>query len=156
MNCPVCDGVPLKEIDYEGVKVDHCETCDGFWLDEGEIKKINMIHEERFTPAQIAEARELVDTKAIVGEAAEARRIQCPKCGAECRQVSSSGVVIDECPERHGIWLDKGEIDKLQIMAEERSHIFSDEERSEHAKGAERKAIFGRLTIFLHDLFKRE
>jgi uncharacterized protein with PIN domain len=36
MRCPKC-GMELKEIDYKGVKVDKCFSCDGAWFDAGEI-----------------------------------------------------------------------------------------------------------------------
>ncbi len=36
MRCPKC-GMVLKEIDYRGINVDKCFSCDGVWLDAGEI-----------------------------------------------------------------------------------------------------------------------
>lgn len=39
MKCPKC-GMPLEEIDYEGVKVDKCFHCEGVFLDKGEIERI--------------------------------------------------------------------------------------------------------------------
>ena len=36
MRCPKC-GVELAEIDYKGIKVDKCFSCDGVWLDAGEL-----------------------------------------------------------------------------------------------------------------------
>ncbi len=36
MRCPKC-GMELREIDYKGIKVDKCCSCDGVWLDAGEI-----------------------------------------------------------------------------------------------------------------------
>jgi hypothetical protein len=39
MHCPKC-GMDLKEVDYKGIKVDRCFTCDGVWLDAGELDAI--------------------------------------------------------------------------------------------------------------------
>ena len=39
MNCPI-DNTNLKTIDKEGVKIDYCPTCNGVWLDRGELDKI--------------------------------------------------------------------------------------------------------------------
>jgi hypothetical protein len=39
MRCPKC-GMELSEIDYKGVKVDKCLSCDGIWLDAGELESI--------------------------------------------------------------------------------------------------------------------
>jgi uncharacterized protein len=36
MRCPKC-GMELREIEYRGVKVDRCFTCDGVWFDAGEV-----------------------------------------------------------------------------------------------------------------------
>lgn len=40
MNCPVCDGVRMREVEKEGVMVDICPSCKGVWLDRGELEKL--------------------------------------------------------------------------------------------------------------------
>lgn len=39
MKCPKC-GMGLIEIDYKGVKVDKCSSCEGIWLDAGELEAV--------------------------------------------------------------------------------------------------------------------
>jgi len=39
MHCPKC-GMKLIEIDYDGILIDKCSSCDGVWLDAGELKAI--------------------------------------------------------------------------------------------------------------------
>jgi hypothetical protein len=39
MHCPKC-GMKLIEIDYKGVAVDKCSSCEGVWLDAGELETI--------------------------------------------------------------------------------------------------------------------
>ncbi len=39
MHCPKC-GMKLIEIDYKGIAVDKCSSCDGVWLDAGELEAI--------------------------------------------------------------------------------------------------------------------
>jgi protein-arginine kinase activator protein McsA len=39
MRCPKC-GMELKEIALRGVQVDRCFSCNGLWLDEGELEKL--------------------------------------------------------------------------------------------------------------------
>jgi hypothetical protein len=36
MRCPKC-GMGLREINHRGINVDKCFSCDGLWLDAGEI-----------------------------------------------------------------------------------------------------------------------
>ena len=40
LNCPVCDNVPLEEIERGNVMIDVCSNCKGIWLDRGELEKI--------------------------------------------------------------------------------------------------------------------
>lgn len=37
----------------------------------------------------------------------------CPKCGAGMRSYERSGVTVDQCNECRGIFLDRGELDRL-------------------------------------------
>ena len=39
MRCPKC-GMELQEIELRGVKVDKCFTCEGVWLDAGELETL--------------------------------------------------------------------------------------------------------------------
>lgn len=40
MHCPKC-GMNLIEIDYKEVRVDKCSSCEGIWLDAGELEMIS-------------------------------------------------------------------------------------------------------------------
>lgn len=37
----------------------------------------------------------------------------CPKCGGEMRRYERNGVDIDQCAECRGIFLDRGELERL-------------------------------------------
>lgn len=50
--------------------------------------------------------------------------MDCPVDGTELRIAERSGVEIDYCPECRGIWLDRGELDKII----DRSERWVDEE----------------------------
>jgi Zn-finger nucleic acid-binding protein len=39
--------------------------------------------------------------------------MQCPVCSVELRMTDRQGVEIDYCPQCRGVWLDRGELDKL-------------------------------------------
>jgi Zn-finger nucleic acid-binding protein len=47
--------------------------------------------------------------------------LTCPKCHGAMRQYERSGVVVDQCGECRGIFLDRGELEKL-IDAENTWH----------------------------------
>lgn len=40
MNCPVCDGVRMREVEKDSVMIDICPNCKGVWLDRGELDKL--------------------------------------------------------------------------------------------------------------------
>lgn len=37
----------------------------------------------------------------------------CPNCEAEMRQLKREGVELDVCSQCRGVWLDRGELEKL-------------------------------------------
>jgi uncharacterized protein len=39
MKCPKC-GMDLTTIDFQGVKIDQCPSCNGTFLDAGELQEI--------------------------------------------------------------------------------------------------------------------
>lgn len=39
MHCPKC-GMNLMEVEYRGIKIDKCFTCEGVWLDAGEMEQV--------------------------------------------------------------------------------------------------------------------
>ena len=39
--------------------------------------------------------------------------MKCPNCNATLSITERSGVEIDYCPECRGVWLDRGELDKI-------------------------------------------
>jgi Zn-finger nucleic acid-binding protein len=41
--------------------------------------------------------------------------MRCPSCGARLVEVERSDVLIDACPECRGVWLERGELDKILV-----------------------------------------
>ena len=39
--------------------------------------------------------------------------MKCPVCSVELRMTDRQGVEIDYCPQCRGVWLDRGELDKI-------------------------------------------
>ena len=39
--------------------------------------------------------------------------MKCPVCNIELRMSERQGIEIDYCPECRGVWLDRGELDKV-------------------------------------------
>ena len=45
MHCPKC-GMNLIEIDYKGLSIDKCSSCDGVWLDAGQLEAVSNLEVE--------------------------------------------------------------------------------------------------------------
>lgn len=41
--------------------------------------------------------------------------MKCPVCSESLMRAERQGVEIDFCPKCHGIWLDRGELDKIRL-----------------------------------------
>lgn len=120
MNCARCGNKSkLQPEFYEGVELDRCPGCKGVWLDDKELVKILTNKEETFS-------KELIDQtlKAAfegITEQEKKTKEHCPKCATEMHPVNynySSGIVIDRCPNSHGVWLDFSELEKVQAHGE--------------------------------------
>jgi uncharacterized protein len=46
----------------------------------------------------------------------------CPRCGTVLTMSERAGVEIDYCPQCRGVWLDRGELDKILERAEAAPH----------------------------------
>jgi uncharacterized protein len=62
--------------------------------------------------------------------------MQCPVCQIDLKMAERQGVEIDYCPQCRGVWLDRGELDKII----ERSTL----ERSPYASPEARKPSYDR------------
>ena len=121
MICPRCEQ-SLQEKKYERVTIDKCGKCQGVWLDDGEIAAIIEIEEEKFSPETVREVIAHAFAGVPPAVAAEAPQARCPKCAKVMRLLNyayNSGVVIDRCIDSHGIWLDSGEVEKIQAYQEQ-------------------------------------
>ncbi len=63
----------------------------------------------------------------------------CPKDGTQLIEINRGGVLIDVCPECKGIWLDRGELEKLIAMTRELEAEFSSPSfsRQDHPRNLE-------------------
>ena len=59
--------------------------------------------------------------------------MRCPVCEETLRAVERHGVEIDVCPSCRGVWLDRGEVDRLLGVGREESRSAADGESRGHA-----------------------
>jgi uncharacterized protein len=120
MKCPRCANT-LSAEKYEGIEVKKCQGCQGLWVPGYSLTRIIEIREESFSIEEIAAYRDLHEAhNGLVHDASE--KIRCPECDIELSQHHynyAAEVLIDRCPQGHGVWLDRGEIEHIQMAVEE-------------------------------------
>lgn len=103
--CPRC-GEPLGDGELiTGQRIETCPACGGSLIAAPVIEKL---------------VRWLARWPALPLPARDARRppIACPTCRLPMKPVVQLGIATDVC-DRHGVWLDAGELQALLAAAEE-------------------------------------
>jgi Zn-dependent protease with chaperone function/Zn-finger nucleic acid-binding protein len=111
MECPKCHDHLKKVPTKQGVIIDHCLSCKGVWLDEGEIFMFSK------KPKWMTEMMK----KGLINIHASERT--CPRC-ANVKMQEGGFIVenlqIDQCPTCHGIWFDDGEMKKALDLGDKK------------------------------------
>lgn len=131
MICPR-DQTPLKKHNYEAqIEVDLCSQCEGMFLEKGELEQIQETTEHDYSE-QLSQMPNLIGRAYRQAQEETIGNIQCPKCQGQMERKEyayCSQVLIDKCLECEGIWLDKGEIQTLEVFFE-RSQMDTDDVRN--------------------------
>lgn len=110
MNCPVCQEA-LQRLPYEGVPIYHCTGCHGHLLYPDQVNAVRW-RPERDAPALNSEAQ---------SEGIAHGELRCPRCRGPMKEQPSrrhSQVLWDFCHECDLVWLDAGELAKIQLERE--------------------------------------
>ena len=106
MICPKCQD-DMEAIEYEGIEVDRCKTCQGIWFDAGESDVLRN-----------KDAAAVIDTgDPLTGrQTNEIDRYRCPRCdGGMLRRVDpmQPHIQYEECTSCRGSFFDAGEFSDL-------------------------------------------
>lgn len=76
----------------------------------------------------------------------------CPSCGTSLVMSDRNGIEIDYCPSCRGVWLDRGELDKIveRSHGKSRPEVYRDRDRDDHGGHNDRAK---KKKGFLGDLF---
>jgi Zn-finger nucleic acid-binding protein len=97
--------------------VRECADCGGLWVDPATLQRLCDAREDHGALLSALETR--APSKAPSSETV--RYIPCPRCGKLMNRVNfarSSGVVVDVC-KAHGVWLDRGELQRVVGFVEQ-------------------------------------
>lgn len=106
MRCPVCKESMIV-VEYESVEVDYCVSCEGVWLDAGELELLL---------GDDAEACAQIVGRGDASKVSDERPRKCPVCGKKMEKAVAAGaqpVTYDRCAQGEGLWFDKGELGAL-------------------------------------------
>jgi Zn-finger nucleic acid-binding protein len=101
LNCPKCKITMKSALSKKfDVIIEQCQSCKGFWLDEGEIFK--------FAPSRKKLERYYFDGL----QQKKTTHFQCPKCKVSMNQgiIPTLNYEIEQCDSCQGIFLDHGEL----------------------------------------------
>ena len=105
--CPRCRE-PLVAFELEGIEIDRCLTCNGTWLDAGELEW--MAERAGVDPGPISAALH-------AGRGGGRRtELRCPRCRRRMHQVvvgQDPPIELECCRNEHGLWFDPGEMEKV-------------------------------------------
>lgn len=75
--------------------------------------------------------------------------MQCPIDGTQLVMAERAGVEIDYCPQCRGVWLDRGELDKIiersAPAAEDDNEYYEEESRSERPQRRKRGGLLSEI-----------
>lgn len=109
MNCVACKE-PMIVLELNQIEIDYCLNCGGIWLDSGELESLLENPQK---------AEEFIAKAGKAGSSQKAKR-KCPICDKRMLEIaigSDHPVYIDRCPDNHGLWFDRGELeDVIKIL----------------------------------------
>jgi len=122
MQCPR-DGVTLDHATKQGVEIDICPACGGLWCDPGEIEAAEKVYAE--VTRRVPAAPDEMTAGLRMAAEKQSPPTHCPVCEAENVREEyglASQVLVDRCPDGHGVWLDRGELEAIEhFYARERA-----------------------------------
>ena len=123
MKCPI-DQSELKRQTYESfLEIDKCPECHGIWLDKGELEKAQDLKVNDYS-TDLAKMPNLVKAAFEQAKQLQKNDLKCPSCNEQMfkKEASiASQVIVDKCSKCFGFWLNKGELEALEIFFERHS-----------------------------------
>ncbi|KKU86343.1 MAG: hypothetical protein A2667_00115 [Candidatus Wildermuthbacteria bacterium RIFCSPHIGHO2_01_FULL_47_27] len=117
MFCPFCKKIELEKAIFNNVEVDYCPSCLGVWFEEEELRWAKDARDENLKWLDMDLWEKEKDFKISRGQKL------CPDCRLPLYEVvyGESQVKVDLCSICRGVWLDKGEFQKIIEYLKERA-----------------------------------
>lgn len=117
--CPKCTSYmfPGRK---KGVQIDCCSSCNGIWLDKGELATIAQ------TPQDIPGSQQVLQSNPT--------NFPCPRDGTKLNEhpySTGENLLVDSCTKCSGVYLDKGELEKIEGLARQINEVFTPQWQSQ-------------------------
>ena len=92
-------------VEFEQIELDACPDCQGLWFDAQELRQM---FEAVGAPERTYDLELQLNRLQNKGT-----RRKCPRCRGLLEPVvapTHEELILDECPRKHGLWFDKGEL----------------------------------------------
>jgi Zn-finger nucleic acid-binding protein len=102
--CPECNRY-FSIITIQGVELDACLFCNSLWFDENELKQMTNLAED--IPGKDLKSRK--------------SKYKCPVCGEDMTEfvfIRHNNLLIDGCKDKHGVYLESGELQRALVLSE--------------------------------------
>ena len=107
MNCPKCNS-DMAPFNAEGIEMDLCDQCMGCWFDAGELA---------FYTETTEDVPDIAEAITVGSESGHS----CPRCPetrlVEAQFIRTEDLLVDICPSCHGVFLDGGELAKVEALS---------------------------------------
>lgn len=107
MQCPKCQQHAADFRTSEGVTVNFCQGCKGLWFERGELA----LYCE--TPQDLPH----LDTLLAQAQPTAFHCSKCQKALLTLPYMAGEDLYIEWCPQCHGVWVDAGELPKIERLA---------------------------------------
>ncbi len=110
----------MRRVQYEGIDVESCDSCGGYWLDGDELGKVTRIREAKFNSEERRAIAESTTISSVPMQDVD-RDLVCPKDGYTTDAINyggNTGIHLDRCTGCGGFWLDAAELEKVQMVIE--------------------------------------
>lgn len=159
--CVRCNKPTHSRFD-ESIPIDECRDCGGIWFDAGELSAcrdqanpdLSWMDIEPSVPYREAVPERCFDWLEMdyISDAESGKTcatLQCPKCRVPLFTVNykDTTIQIDFCNQCEGVWLDKGELEKIIKELEERLHLMSVQEFFQESLKEAKEIMAGPETV---------
>lgn len=116
--CPAC-GHNLDLYRIDSAEFEGCPNCKGLWLNQTALKRLR---EKAGTDSLHWLDREIEAIGTAAGVPGTRTCVECKDVKMTSILFGASSVLIDRCPNCHGVWLDRGEFDSIVKYLNEAGH----------------------------------